>query len=93
MEETIYGIQDVEIQACPKHFIGNEQENQRQPSIPSICIVSPFRQIDMINLFFFMVRNITTTNHSDLIELRILKLITKKQFFFIFSYLIINSLI
>ncbi|KAM0424909.1 hypothetical protein ACHAPT_009965 [Fusarium lateritium] len=34
MEETVHGIQDVGIQACPKHFIGNEQEIQRQPSHP-----------------------------------------------------------
>ena len=29
---TIEGIQDGGIQACAKHFIGNEQETQRQPS-------------------------------------------------------------
>jgi beta-glucosidase len=34
MEETITAIQDVGVQACPKHFIGYEQEKQRQPSIP-----------------------------------------------------------
>ncbi|KAE8370782.1 glycoside hydrolase superfamily [Aspergillus caelatus] len=30
--ETILGIQDSGVQACAKHYIGNEQETQRQPS-------------------------------------------------------------
>ncbi|OJJ02487.1 hypothetical protein ASPVEDRAFT_29066 [Aspergillus versicolor CBS 583.65] len=30
--ETIKGVQDRGVQACAKHFIGNEQETQRQPS-------------------------------------------------------------
>ncbi|QDS71883.1 hypothetical protein FKW77_010160 [Venturia effusa] len=32
MEETIIGMQSVGVQACPKHYIGNEQETQRNPS-------------------------------------------------------------
>ncbi|KAK7943921.1 beta-glucosidase-related glycosidase [Apiospora aurea] len=31
MEETIKGHQDAGVQATPKHFIGNEQETQRNP--------------------------------------------------------------
>lgn len=31
--ETIKGIQDVGVQANAKHFIGNEQETQRQPTV------------------------------------------------------------
>ncbi|KAL5115173.1 hypothetical protein ACEQ8H_006927 [Pleosporales sp. CAS-2024a] len=31
MEETITGIQDAGVQACAKHWIGNEQETQRNP--------------------------------------------------------------
>ncbi|TKA81302.1 putative beta-glucosidase G [Cryomyces minteri] len=32
MEETITGMQSTGIQACAKHYIGNEQETQRNPS-------------------------------------------------------------
>jgi len=32
MEETITGIQDAGVQATAKHFIGNEQETQRNPT-------------------------------------------------------------
>lgn len=33
--ESINGMQDAGVQACVKHFIGNEQETQRQPSTNS----------------------------------------------------------
>ncbi|KAK8054257.1 beta-glucosidase G [Apiospora saccharicola] len=33
MEETIKGHQDAGVQATPKHFIGNEQESQRNPTL------------------------------------------------------------
>ncbi|TFK45798.1 beta-glucosidase [Heliocybe sulcata] len=33
MEHTIQGIQSVGVQACAKHYIGNEQETQRVPSV------------------------------------------------------------
>jgi len=32
MEKTIMGLQDAGVQATPKHFIGNEQETQRNPT-------------------------------------------------------------
>ncbi|KAE8380469.1 putative beta-glucosidase G [Aspergillus bertholletiae] len=32
MEQTIQGHQDAGVQACAKHFIGNEQETQRNPN-------------------------------------------------------------
>ncbi|KAL4745246.1 putative beta-glucosidase G [Aspergillus terricola var. indicus] len=32
MEETIQGYQDAGVQACAKHFIGNEQETMRNPT-------------------------------------------------------------
>ena len=32
MEETIEGIQGAGVQATAKHFIGNEQETQRNPT-------------------------------------------------------------
>jgi beta-glucosidase len=32
VEETILGIQSAGVQACTKHYIGNEQEIQRNPS-------------------------------------------------------------
>ncbi|RDW90700.1 beta-glucosidase [Aspergillus mulundensis] len=32
MEETIKGYQDAGVQACAKHFIGNEQETMRNPT-------------------------------------------------------------
>lgn len=35
MEETITGMQSAGIQACSKHYIGNEQETQRNPSSTS----------------------------------------------------------
>jgi beta-glucosidase len=35
MEETITGMQSVGVQACSKHYIGNEQETQRNPSSTS----------------------------------------------------------
>lgn len=30
MAQTIQGIRDADIQACTKHFIGNEQEHERE---------------------------------------------------------------
>lgn len=30
--ESIVGMQDIGVQACAKHYIGNEQETQRQPT-------------------------------------------------------------
>jgi beta-glucosidase len=33
MHDTILGIQSQGVQASAKHFIGNEQETQREPSI------------------------------------------------------------
>lgn len=36
MAETITGMQDVGVQACAKHFIGNEQETQRNPTYPYV---------------------------------------------------------
>ncbi|EPQ54185.1 hypothetical protein GLOTRDRAFT_44548 [Gloeophyllum trabeum ATCC 11539] len=33
MEHTIKGIQSAGVQACAKHYIGNEQETQRVPSV------------------------------------------------------------
>lgn len=33
MSSTIKGIQDVGVQACAKHFIGNEQETQRSNTV------------------------------------------------------------
>lgn len=35
MEETITGMQDAGVQATAKHFIGNEQETQRNPTYPT----------------------------------------------------------
>lgn len=35
MEESIVGMQSVGVQACSKHYIGNEQETQRNPSTTS----------------------------------------------------------
>jgi len=35
MAETITGIQSNGVQACAKHFIGNEQETQRNPTYKS----------------------------------------------------------
>lgn len=32
MEETIIGAQDAGVQACAKHWVGNEQETQRNPT-------------------------------------------------------------
>ncbi|KAL8378010.1 avenacinase [Gaeumannomyces hyphopodioides] len=32
VEETVKGMQSVGVQACTKHFIGNEQEEQRNPT-------------------------------------------------------------
>lgn len=32
MEETITGLQSNGLQACAKHWIGNEQETQRNPN-------------------------------------------------------------
>jgi beta-glucosidase len=31
--ETIIGMEEQGVQACAKHYIGNEQETQRNPSI------------------------------------------------------------
>jgi len=39
MEETIKGIQKNGVQACAKHWIGNEQETQRNPSMVNGSIV------------------------------------------------------
>ncbi|KAG9573144.1 glycoside hydrolase family 3 protein, partial [Aureobasidium melanogenum] len=33
VEQTIWGMQSTGLQACVKHYIGNEQETQRNPSI------------------------------------------------------------
>ncbi|KAI6473218.1 hypothetical protein MCOR16_006241 [Pyricularia oryzae] len=33
VEQTVQGIQSAGVQACTKHFIGNEQETQRNPSV------------------------------------------------------------
>lgn len=35
MEETVIGVQSTDVQACSKHFSGNEQGIQRKPS-PSL---------------------------------------------------------
>lgn len=40
MEESIVGIQSVGVQACSKHYIGNEQETQRNPSSTSFFTAS-----------------------------------------------------
>lgn len=36
MEESIEGLQGTGVQACAKHWIGNEQETQRQPTLSPI---------------------------------------------------------
>lgn len=33
VEETVLGMQSAGVQACTKHYIGNEQETQRNPSV------------------------------------------------------------
>ena len=33
MEETIEALQEAGVQACAKHWIGNEQETQRNPTL------------------------------------------------------------
>ena len=36
MAQTIQGMQDSGVQACAKHYIGNEQENQREQMTSNI---------------------------------------------------------
>jgi beta-glucosidase len=33
MEQTIGALQEAGVQACAKHFVGNEQETQRNPTL------------------------------------------------------------
>ena len=40
MGDTIRGHQDAGVQACAKHYIGNEQETQRNPSDSSVNSVT-----------------------------------------------------
>lgn len=42
MEETILGTQSVGVQACAKHFIANEQETQRVPTIVNGTLIEAY---------------------------------------------------
>ncbi|KFA68987.1 hypothetical protein S40285_08855 [Stachybotrys chlorohalonatus IBT 40285] len=51
MEETIKGHQDAGVQATPKHFIGNEQETQRNPTFaPNGTVTDKYQEAISSNI-------------------------------------------
>ncbi|KAH8646691.1 beta-glucosidase-related glycosidase [Xylariales sp. PMI_506] len=66
IEQTVTGMQDAGVQACVKHFIGNEQETQRNPTSNFSAVSSNIDDRTIHELYLWPFANAVKANTASL---------------------------